>query len=660
MARLLRVMGVVTGALFAATSAAQQVALTIDRIDGPYIAASNIKGVLRAAAVTMLELRIAEVTIAGHSWRNVRVECPDLKRERDQLICAQAVLETPLKVPLSFRYSTLTKNLELTLKPAAGEEWRLTLESHGALRTFTLAVSNGLLTRINAWWPAGWPQVNAGIVNGRLMFSDGSDTQAVADLTVADFGFADGSGLHAGEKIAAAVSLQAARRGDQWQWQSRLEWKSGDIFWQPLFASGGGHVLNAAGMADERRVTAERGRLALTDIGDIDFSATIEQAAGRLISANLKAAGIDIAALYAKLLQPMLQGTALGDLRCDGRADIALEVKDGAVVAVDVAFKRVSIEDKSRRFGLFGVDGNLPWRSDMATVAQLHLAGGELLQLPFGAFELPLAMHGLRVRAQQVQIPLLDGKLMVNDFDAEGGRGDWRWRFSGGIAPVSMHQLTTGLGLPVMQGALSAVIPTVSYEQSTLKVDGALLFKVFDGTVVVQNLVLENPLGQVPRLIADVDMSNLDLDLLTHAFSFGSITGRVDAQLKALELVNWEPVHFDARIRSSAGNYPRRISQAAVQNISSLGGAGAGAAIERSFLRFFEHFGYSALGLSCKLEHGVCRMGGVENVAQGYVIVKGGGIPAITVLGYNRSVGWHELISRLKRVIQDNVSPIVR
>jgi hypothetical protein len=29
-------------------------------------------------------------------------------------------------------------------------------------------------------------------------------------------------------------------------------------------------------------------------------------------------------------------------------------------------------------------------------------------------------------------------------------------------------------------------------------------------------------------------------------------------------------------------------------------------------------------------------------------------------LGYNRNVGWHELIERLKRVTQDNVTPIVR
>ncbi len=641
--------------LFGACATARQIALTIDRIDGPFFAASKITGMLRAVDAITLDLQIAEVSIAGSSWRNVRIRCPELKQERDQLICAQGVLETPAKIPLSFRYSTLTKNLDLALKPAAGEEWRLTLESRAAARSLTLAVSNGLVTRLVAWWPDGWPRPNAGSVSGKLVFSDERDAQASAELTVANFGFGDESGLHAGEKIAAVLSLRAQQRGGQWQWQSRLEWKNGDVFWQPLFIGGSGHALSAAGTLDAQRVSVERGRLALAGIGDLDFHGTLERAGGKLATASLKSANLEVAALYDKLLKPALQGTALADLRSAGRVDIAVELRDGKLTAVDLGLKRVFLEDKGRRFALFGLDGNLPWRSDEASTAQLRVAGGEVLRLPFGAFDLPLEMRGIRVRTRQVQIPLLDGRLTISDFAADGEGGNWRWRYSGGITPISMQQFTTALGLPVMHGTLSAVIPTVSYRQSTLKVDGALLFQVFDGTIVAQNLALEGPLGKAPRLTADVDMRNLDLDLLTRTFSFGNITGRIDAQVKALELVAWEPVHFDARFASSAGEYPRRISQAAVQNISALGGAGAASAIQRSLLRFFEQFGYAALGLSCKLENGVCRMDGIENVPQGYVIVKGGGIPAITVLGYNRNVGWRELIERLKRVTRDNV-----
>jgi hypothetical protein len=651
----LRLICVAAGVLFGTCAVAQQIAVTIDRVDGPWFAAGKITGVLRTADVTTLDLQVAEVSIAGSNWRNVLMRCPELRQERDQLICAQGALEAPARIPLSLRYSTLTKNLDLALKPAAGEEWQLALESRPPARTFTLAISNGLLTRLDSWWPVGWPKVNAGSVSGKLVFGDERDAQASAELTVTNFGFGDASGLHAGEKIAATLALQAQQRGEQWQWQGKLAWHGGDVFWQPLFIGGGGHALYLNGTLDAQRVSVEHGALVLAGIGESDFHGTFERAIGKLAAASFKSANLEIAALYDGLLKPALQGTVLADLRCDGRADIAVELRDGKVTAVDLGFKNIALEDKGRRSALFGLDGNLPWRSDEASAAQLRITGGEVLHLPFGAFDLPLELRGLMVRARQVQIPVLDGGLTVNDFTTSGERESWRWRFSGGIAPISMQPFTTALGLPVMHGTLSAVIPTVSYQQSALKVDGALLFKVFDGTVMAQNLVLESPLGQVPRLTADIVMRNLDLDLLTRAFSFGNITGRIDGEVMALELVNWEPVRFDARVASSAGEYPRRISQTAVQNISALGGAGAAAAIQRSFLRFFETFGYSALGLSCKLENGVCRMGGIENVPQGYVIVKGGGIPAITVLGYNRNVGWRELIERLQRVTEGNV-----
>ncbi len=643
------------GSLFGVCALAQQIAFTIERIDGPSVEASKITVVLRAAAVTMLELQVGEIKIAGNHWRNVRIHCPELIQERHDLVCARGVLETPARIPLSLRYSTLTKKLDLALRPALGEEWRFTLESRGALRTVTLVVSNGLASRFAAWWPQNWPTPNAGSMSGKLVFGNGPDTRAEVELTLADVGFGDASGLHAGEKISAVLSLHARKLNARWQWQSRLEWKSGDVFWQPWFIAGGGQALSAAGTLDEQQLMLERGRFAVAGVGDFELRGALDRVSGKLTNASLKSANLEVAAFCDKLLKPILQGTAFNDLRCGGRADISFDVKAGAVTSADLVLKRISIEDGARRFALFGIDGKLPWDREQLTSARLRLDGGEVLNVPFGAFELPLEMRGIRVRTHDVRIPVLDGMLLINDFATSGERESWRWRFRGGITPVSMQRFTTALGLPAMHGTLSAVIPAVSYQKSILKVDGELLFKVFDGAIVMRDLALESPLGKTPRLTADIDMSNLDLDLLTRTFSFGNITGRIDARVKALELVNWEAVRFDARLASSAGEYPRHISQTAVQNISTLGGAGAASAIQRSFLRFFENFGYSALGLSCKLENGVCRMGGIEDVSHGYAIVKGGGIPAITVLGYNREVGWRELIERLKRVTQGNV-----
>jgi hypothetical protein len=113
-------------------------------------------------------------------------------------------------------------------------------------------------------------------------------------------------------------------------------------------------------------------------------------------------------------------------------------------------------------------------------------------------------------------------------------------------------------------------------------------------------------------------------------------------------------------VASSPGEYPKRISQTAVNSITALGGGGAAQAIQRTALRFFETFGYSKLGITCRLENGVCRMGGIEERPGAYVLVAGGGVPAINVLGYNRDVGWEELVTRLKRVLDANIQPTIQ
>ena len=84
-------------------------------------------------------------------------------------------------------------------------------------------------------------------------------------------------------------------------------------------------------------------------------------------------------------------------------------------------------------------------------------------------------------------------------------------------------------------------------------------------------------------------------------------------------------------------------------------------AIQRSFLRFFEEFSYTEIGWRCVLRNNVCTMGGIESESQSnpYTLVKGGGIPAITVMGYNQKVDWQELIDRLKRVAEES-EPVIQ
>lgn len=635
--------------------AAQQISLSIDDLEAPGFSAKSLKASLGGSARRELLLEIGEVGIRGQAWRNIHIYCSRLRLETSLIECADAVMDVGGKIPLSFSYSRAKETLDITLRPAPKESWRL-----NALLDkldFNVTIDNGKPERLAAWLPSGVPKLGAGSINGTIAFSNLRDVKA--QIEVDGLVFNDASGLHAGDKIKGSFKIAAGQRGSDWHWQASADWIAGEVFWQPIYVTGAGQHLEMEGISNAGQTQVTRGNLRLPAVGSAEFGGLWDHKTGAIVSMDIHSSPLKLDALYAGILKPLLEQTALSDLRTEGEVTAALQIAQGKLRAVDVQLKGVSLEDRSRRFAVFGMAGHIPWRQDAATQAEITVQGGEVLRLPLGQFRLPLNMEGTNFAVAQLEVPLLDAKLTVSDFAAGSAAEGWHWSFSGGLTPISLPRFTESLGLPTMHGSLSGVIPRVSYEKSTLSVDGALLFRVFDGTVVARTVSLVDPFGKAPRMAADLEMRNLDLDLLTSTFSFGNIKGRIDAQVSGLELANWQPVKFDARVESSAGDYPRKISQTAVQNISALGGAGAAAAIQRSFLGFFEQFGYQKLGLSCRLRNNVCEMSGVEDAPQGYVIVKGGGVPAITVIGYNRYVSWQELIDRLKRITQDNVRVIV-
>jgi hypothetical protein len=172
---------------------------------------------------------------------------------------------------------------------------------------------------------------------------------------------------------------------------------------------------------------------------------------------------------------------------------------------------------------------------------------------------------------------------------------------------------------------------------------------------------MERPLGVAPTLGADVDIQDIDLEPLTSAFEFGTITGRLDGRIHDLRLVDWQAVAFKSWLetdRSWKGK--RRISQRAVQDISAVGGGGGiTAGLQGMFLRFFDDFGYDRIGVGCELRGTVCRMEGIGSAGDGYIIVAGAGLPQIKVVGFNRYVDWPTLVSRLEAATQGKTKPVI-
>jgi len=648
------------GCLIAAPSSAVELSVTLDRLEAPGAAAGPISARLVDGAPATLQLTIGEISLEDQRWRNVRVFCDDFSWERGRIECRKGEADVGTRIPLSFVYGVVKKTLEVVLRPSTGEAWTLKGRLGEAAPALHLEIENGSLSRLAPWLPADWPKLTAGLVSGVITLDGAERDRLAAELAVREASFSDASGLHAADKLGAQLRLAAQRKGGAWTYSASLDWNAGELYWQPLYLRGTGYTLKADGVVDERSISVTHGEARLAAIGTIRGSAMWDRNAKRLERADVSTEALDAGQLYSQVMKPFFFGTALDELRVEGTTELAARWRDGQLHSVEASLHEVSFEDLNRRFAVFGANGRIPWHRTEETAVDLEIKGGELLRVPFGRVKLPLTMRGMRFRLDTVEIPLLDGTLTMRGFATEPPQEGWRWAFRGSLSSVSMERLTQAVGLPTMRGTVSAEIPRVRYARSTLDVDGALLFKIFDGTMMANNVRLIEPFGKAPRLAADLEARNIDLDLLTSALSFGNVTGRIDATVNGLELANWRPVKFDAKFQSSAGEYRRKISQRAVENITALGGAGATAAIQSSFLRFFKEFGYERLGLSCRLENGVCTMDGIEDAGSGYVLIKGGGIPALSVLGYNRAVDWNELVDRLKRVIQDNVRMIVQ
>lgn len=471
--------------------------------------------------------------------------------------------------------------------------------------------------------------------------------------------FSDEAGLHAAENLRGDLSLQLQQFGTAWQWQGDLNWQSGEVFWQPFYIANGGHQLRAAGKIEDNALSFSLAKLQIKEVGELSANGAwdLTKAEFQTLQANVAQLNLQIA--YPMLFKPLLQKTALADAEVSGLASIQLEIQNAEPKSFVLRLKDVSVKDNKHKFAVYGLNADVPWDYDVAQEVRLRYRHGELLKMSLGDTDIRAILDRYALTSAEVRLPILDGALQLKNVSAAYKDSQWFWHLAATLEPISMRDFSTALGITPLSGKASAEIPLVTYAAGSLVTDGSLELSVFNGKASVSNLTMQTPLGLAPKLNADIVLRNLDLGALTNTYSFGAIEGRLDGDIKDLELQNWKPVRFDAKLQNSPGNYPKKISQRAVENISALGGGGAAAAIQRSFLRFFKQFNYGKIGLSCRLRNDICEMGGVESTSHGYVIVKGSGIPSITVMGYNQTVGWSELLSRIKRVTEGNTKAVI-
>ena len=406
---------------------------------------------------------------------------------------------------------------------------------------------------------------------------------------------------------------------------------------------------------------------ALTEFSAIDPGVLEVCGRATLAGADLDALAVslrsdDAAPLPERYLSGWLGLAGLGGLTMAGALDVDLVLEHGALAALDLQPRSLDIAAPGDRFRFDGLDGRVRLVSSGSADSELRWRSGAVGAIPLGPARLPWHSSDgeLRLRGTTV-VPLLDGRLEVSDLLLHPPGPDGPLRVEGGLTvdALDMTQLALALGLPPFPGTLSGSIPGARYVGDRLDFDGGLVVRAFDGEVRVSSLAMERPFGVAPTLLADVALDGLDLQALTGVFEFGSISGRLHGRIDGLRLVDWEPVAFDAEVHTERRRGVRqRISQRAVQNISSVGDASFTASLQGQLLALFDDFGYRRIGISCRLANGVCVMAGLQPRDGGFVIVAGAGLPRLDIVGFNRDVDWETLVERLAAVGSGDVSPV--
>ena len=397
------------------------------------------------------------------------------------------------------------------------------------------------------------------------------------------------------------------------------------------------------------------GRIGLTADGGID-------------SLAIEIGSRDMSPLRQRYLSGWMGLFGLGDVDLHGAMDLRVEARGGALSRIDARLHGVDLRDPARRFVFDGLDGDLRYSASSPVSSELRWRGGQLYGLAFGEARLPMASaDGVLRFLEAVRVPLMGGAMTLREVvirpprDASG----MDIRFGLGLDDIDFGQVSQALGLPAFQGRLSGDIPDAHYADERIDFNGGLSMQLFDGQVAFSALSLERPFGSAPSLSADIAIDSLDLLRLTEVLGFGSITGRLDGRIDGLRLVDWTPVAFDARfITDETPGVKQRISQRAVQNISSVGDASFVTSLQGQLIGLFDDFGYRRIGIGCRLANEVCAMSGLSHsdgsqANNAFTIVQGAGLPRLDVVGFNRNVDWPTLVERLVAVGKGEVAPVI-
>jgi hypothetical protein len=533
----------------------------------------------------------------------------------------------------------------------AGAAWKLDA-------TLPAAPATTWLPLLRPWMTLPQDLTLSGNVGGAVhLQGEGAQISATADVDIGEAGFQNADYTWIGEKLAMKAHAELALTQQPMTFALQLSAPQGQALVGPVLLDFTANPLQlvARGTFSPQLLRIESLESRQRDLAQVTATAEVSLSPFAVKAARLDARDVRFPAAYTSYMQLSLATTPFNQLTTTGRADARVRIENNLPVALTLHVADLSFSDDKQQLAVADVGAELNWASGSAAPEQpswLAWRSARGWGISGDKARLDFAAHDRNFRLlSPTRLPFFDGALRINTLAVRNlGQASMAGDFDAEIEPISVGPIAKALGWPEFAGKLSGRIPGLTYRDSQLTLQGDIEAVVFDGRVVARNLRVRDPLGDWPRIHADITARNLDLDLFTRTFEFGSITGRLDVDLLNLETFGLSPVAFDLRIATPPGDRSRhRISQRAVQNLSNIGGGGGGvtAALQSGFLKFFDEFGYDRLGLSCRLRNDVCQMSGVAPAAgNAFYIVKGSGLPRIDIIGNNQRVAWLTLLAQ--------------
>jgi hypothetical protein len=692
------------GVIATGVHAVDDATLHIDSVEGDGWSASGVAvnlGLPPENALARATIARLHISALAQTLTDVRIECPKLDLGDEVIACPQArlVADWPALGPQSLTanlvYGRRDGSIDVALDGLRIGDGRAAIR--GVMRDAGWTVKLNLqsvpierLMKLAQDFKLPMPPLTAtGRVNLTATASgaQASVREAKLDGSLVELTANSESGSLASDKLS--LQLQASLRGSpkEWQFDVAVQSSQGQAFAQPIFLDLSAHAISASArgrLKDGVALTLDRFVLDHADVAQGSGTAQVRLDHEQPVRAlQLQLTALKFPGAYASYLQPLLLDTSFKALQTSGSIGGVVRVERGEPRLIDLNFADLTVDDGAGGLNLTALKGQLHWLAEessdddeddggtsaaaVAEVQQSHLQwhGGALFGLALGPSELRFSTRGRQFRLMQpARIPVLDGSIDLEAFRVRNaGSPSVAFLVDATIQPISVQQLCKAFGWPEFGGQVGGVISKLRMREGIITLGTTLRAQVFNGAVTISDLRLEQPFGQWPRFYSSIALDNLDLEPMTRAFSFGLITGRVSGAINGLQLFNWVPTAFDARLYTPPNDRSRhRISQRAVENIGSIGGGGAGvtAALSGGLLRFFEDFNYDRLGISCRLTNEVCVMDGVAPAPDGnYYLVKGKGLPRIDVIGNSRRVDWARLVQQLI-ALTESEGPIVR